>query len=201
MVEHYYTEEQTSPFKPTKVMMTVGGVQLELYTAGGVFSPKQLDSGTKLLIESAIIEKGWEVLDLGCGYGIAGIALKKRYPSINIIMSDVNKRAVKLARMNAELHKIKSEIIQSSIFSSPKFEGRSFDTIILNPPQTAGKQICFDMIEQSFQHLKKGGMLQIVARHQKGGKHLSQKMEEIFGNVEDIAKRSGFRVYVSKREK
>ena len=40
-------------------------------------------------------------------------------------------------------------------------------------------------------------LLQIVARHNKGGKTLMEKMDEVFGNVKDIAKKSGFRVYIS----
>jgi 16S rRNA (guanine1207-N2)-methyltransferase len=74
-----------------------------------------------------------------------------------------------------------------------------FDTILLNPPQTAGKKLCFELIEESKAHLKKDGLLQLVARHNKGGKDLSKKMLEVFGNVEPTAKEAGFRVYVSKR--
>ena len=103
MTEHYYTEKQTSPFRPSKVVMTVNNTQLEMYTAGGIFSPKKLDNGTKLLIEACTIKKGWDVLDLGCGYGIVGIALKKKNPSVGLVLSDVNRRAIKLARMNLGL--------------------------------------------------------------------------------------------------
>jgi 16S rRNA G1207 methylase RsmC len=40
----------------------------------------------------------------------------------------------------------------------------------------------------------------VVARHAKGGKMLEKRMEEKFGNVEVVAKKGGFRVYVSKKE-
>ena len=73
-----------------------------------------------------------------------------------------------------------------------------FDTIITNPPQSAGKQVCFEIIKQAKLHLKKGGLLQLVARHNKGGKELEKKMKEVFNNVKDIAKKSGYRIYVSK---
>ena len=73
-----------------------------------------------------------------------------------------------------------------------------FDVILLNPPQTAGKKICFRMIEESKEHLNKGGSLQLVARHQKGGRSLQAKMEEVFGNVKVIARGSGYRIYYSE---
>ena len=197
MTEHYYTEKQTSAFNPKKIAVKVSGDELEFYTAGGVFSPKKLDAGTKLLTESAVVEEGWKVLDLGCGYGVVGILLKKINQSLEVVMSDVNTRSLDLTRMNAKLHKVDVEIIHSDSFSDAELDKKMFDTILFNPPQTAGKAVCFKMIEESKTHLVKGGLLQIVARHQKGGKHLSQKMEEVFGNVKDTAKKSGYRVYVS----
>ena len=68
----------------------------------------------------------------------------------------------------------------------------TFDTIICNPPHKAGRKLCFQIITESFDHLDKNATLQLVARHQKGGKELAKKMNEIFGNVQDGAKKSGF---------
>jgi len=198
--EHYYTEKQTSAFRPQKVRMRGLGTEFSMYTAGGVFSPKKLDNGTRLLVKNAILEKGWKVLDFGCGYGVVGVTLKKRNSSLDVVMSDVNSRAVKLSRMNAELHNVKVLVIHSDIFKDKELSAMKFDTILLNPPQTAGKDVCHRMIEDSADHLNKGGLLQLVARHQKGGKGLSQKMEDVFGNVRETAKGSGFRVYVSEKE-
>jgi 16S rRNA G1207 methylase RsmC len=53
------------------------------------------------------------------------------------------------------------------------------------------------LIEESKNYLKQKGSLQIVARHNKGGKTLSKKMEEVFGNIKVIAKKSGYWVYMS----
>ena len=198
MAEHYYTEKQSSAFSPKKIKIDVLGMVFELYTAGGVFSPKRLDPGTRLLIESAKVKKGWKLLDLGCGYGVVGIAIKKKNPAVEIFMSDPNTRAVKLANMNVKLCRIDAEIIHSDVFSNPRLKELLFDTILLNPPQTAGKDVCFRMIAEAKKHLVKGGLLQIVARSQKGGKQLSKKMEDVFGNIDEVSKKSGYRVYVSK---
>jgi 16S rRNA (guanine1207-N2)-methyltransferase len=200
MTEHYFTKKQTSEFKPEKIKVNVLGMELTIETSGGVFSPKQLDIGTKLLIESAIIRDGWKILDFGCGYGVVGIALKKKYPGIEITMSDVNERAVRLATMNATQNKVDATIMQSDIYANPTLDMMRFDTILLNPPQTAGKLTCIRMISDSKSHLNKGGLLQIVARHNKGGESLSKKMEEIFGNMAETGKKSGYRVYVSENK-
>ncbi len=199
MTEHYYSKEQTSAFRPIKRRFQAAGARFDLYTAGGVFSPKKLDRGTEILITNAKISKGWNVLDLGCGYGVVGIALKKINPSIKITLSDTNSRAIKLARMNLKLNNMEGKAVQGDAFE--KIPEKNFDTIILNPPQTAGKKTCYKLIEESAPHLKEEGLLQIVARHQKGGKELEKKMKETFGNVEETAKKSGYRVYVSKKPK
>ena len=75
-----------------------------------------------------------------------------------------------------------------------------FDVILSNPPQTAGKELCFKLIEESKNYLKYNGSLQLVARHKKGGNTLSKKMEEVFGNVKVIAKKSGYFVYLSVKD-
>ena len=199
MTEHYYSEKQTSLFEPKKINIWLKGTEFDMYTAGGVFSPKKVDTGTKLIIEKAIVKNGWKVLDFGCGYGVLGIALKRKRPLLDMVMSDINVRAIKLVKMNLRLHNIIAEVLQSDVFANKKLDAMEFDTIILNPPQTAGKKLCFRMIEESKDHIRKGGLMQIVARTKKGGKHLSEHMENIFGNVREEAKGSGYRVYVSEK--
>ena len=112
-------------------------------------------------------------------------------------MSDINKRAVMLARKNAELNSVSCRILQGNLYD--KIEKKDFEVVLSNPPQTAGKEICFKVIEQSKSQLVAGGSLQIVARHKKGGKTLSEKMQEVFGNVKIIARESGYSVYFSEK--
>lgn len=197
-MSHYFSEQQDSAMKYYDIEINLFGDVFNIVSAPGIFSAKHLDKGTELLIKNAVVEKGWRVLDLGCGYGPVGIAIARKYPGTTVVMSDINKRAVKMSRLNVDTMGLDN----AEVVHSDKFEHISgkFDTVLLNPPQTAGKQVCFDMIEGSREHIKKGGLLQVVARHNKGGKTLSDKMKDVFGNVEDAAKKGGFRVYVSTRD-
>lgn len=194
---HYYSKQQTSDLNLEKINIKLGNLTFPMYTGSGVFSKKRLDKGTELLIRNTRIKNGISVLDLGCGIGIVGIYIKKTFPDSEVFMSDINKRAVFLARKNAKLHEIDANIVQSNSFDKIK---ELFDAILLNPPQVAGRDTCFQMIEDSFKHLKEGGSLELVARHNKGGKVMSEKMKEVFGNVEDTAKGSGYRVYFSQKK-
>ena len=139
-----------------------------------------------------------KILDLGCGYGAVGIAISRAFPESQVLMSDINERAVQISQENARLNKSNAKAVKSDVFENLH---RAFDCILLNPPQSAGKNLCFRMIEESFEHLNAGGSFQLVARHKKGGRTLSEKMHEVFGNCKAIAKSKGFRIYYSEKER
>lgn len=198
-MSHYFDEKPDSKYIEhtlnTKIKRDGKEVSLTLTTASGLFSLKRLDVATKLLIEKSEINPESKILDLGCGYGVVAIALKKLYPSIDITASDINERAIQITNTNAKGLGI--NVQKSNICKNLPHD---FDSILTNPPYVAGRKVCFAFIEESFECLKIGGNLQLVARHNKGGKTLSEKMESIFGNVKSLAINSGFRIYYSVKE-
>jgi len=195
-MEHYYSKKQNSLLNIKRIRQKIKNIDFEFYTGSGVFSKERIDKGTLILAENMIINKNSKVLDIGCGIGVLGITAAKFFNAEDV-MSDINKRAVMLAKKNIELNNVKAKIHQGNLYE--KIKQNDFDVILSNPPQTAGKETCFKMIEQSKKYLKNGGSLQLVVRHNKGGKTLSKKMEEVFGNLKVIAKKSGYWVYVSEK--
>ena len=193
MTEHYYSKSQTSPLNLREIKAVISGKRYTFFTGSGVFSKKKLDFGTKVLTENMQVKEGDEVLDLGCGIGIVG-RVAATMTSKKVVMSDINSRAVKLARMNTKNLK-QCKVVKGDLYES--VEGEKFDVILVNPPQTAGKKVCHAMIEGAKDMLKEKGSLQLVARHNKGGESLSKYMEEVFGNMHTIVKKGGYRVYVS----
>ena len=194
--EHYFSKSQTSELKITEFKAHIRGFDITLKLGSGTFSAKKIDAGSRLLAETMRIDKHDAVLDLGCGTGIVGIIASK-ITNNKVIMTDVNERACVLAKENIKGIQ-NAEVRCGNMYEPVKAD--KFDTIILNPPHTAGKDVCIKMIEQALDFLNKGGSLQIVARHNKGGETLSGHMKEVFGNMQDIAKKGGYRVYMSVRE-
>lgn len=193
-MSHYYSEHQHSKLNLKKFSAIIRGKNFEFYTASGIFSKNKIDKGTLLLLENMIINENDNVLDLGCGIGIFGIVASK-FPKTKVIMTDINKRAVELAKMNVKLNNIENaEVRQGNLFAPIK---EKFNAIIINPPMKVGYKVCFEIIEKAKDFLLDNGRLQLVALHNKGGKRLAEKMKEIFNNVEEIAKKSGYRVYLS----
>ena len=193
-MEHYYSEDPTSAFDIKKIFQNIKGTEFEFWTSPGVFSKDKIDKGTLILAENMIVGKNFKILDVGCGIGVLGIAAAKLF-NANVVMTDINKRAVVIAKKNIDLNNIKAEAYQGNLYEKIKDNG--FDSVIANPPQTAGKELCFQLIEESKKYLKENGSLQIVARHNKGGRTLSKKMEEVFGNVKTVSRKFGYSVYLS----
>jgi len=197
MTEHYYTERPKS--KPEYGLITtyLRNRQFTFLTASGVFSKTRIDPGTRLLIETMILpEKGY-ILDLGCGYGPVGIAAAVFNPKLHIVMTDLNERALWLAKENAKRNRAENVETRKGFLYEP-VKDMKFETILSNPPTTAGMKIVLPIIQQAPRCLVKDGLLQIVVRSKISGKTLTQAIEETFGNITVHARKSGYRVLTAK---
>jgi len=194
---HYYSKNPPRNQQRFSLRLDIKGQRIELASSGGIFSKSKVDRGTIVLLESMILPEKGEVLDMGCGCGVIGIAVSKFRPKLRVTMVDVNPLAVRLSKENAESNDIPNSIVmQSDLYSN--LEGREFDLIISNPPLAAGYKVIFPLIEGAKSHLKEGRSLQIVLR--KGVNAIPKKMADVFGNVDLISKKSGYKVFRSIKE-
>lgn len=200
MSDHYYSNKPTSAHDIQQVEVELRGVRLKFHTDAGVFSKKRIDPGTELLIESLRLPPDLHrVFDLGCGYGPIGLTLAKLLPQATISMSDINERAVDLARQNAAVNGIHNVIIKVGEGFTP-FPDRNFDLVVTNPPIRAGKQVIYPLIDEAWRALNPGGWVAAVILTRQGAKSLEQKMTEVFGNVAEWEKGGGYRVVASQKK-
>ncbi|WP_029608519.1 peptide chain release factor N(5)-glutamine methyltransferase [Mycoplasma simbae] len=76
----------------------------------------------------------FSVLDLCCGSGFIGLALKKNMPNIQVTLSDIDPEALQQTRENALINFGNADvvkIIQSDLFANID---QKFDLIVTNPP-------------------------------------------------------------------
>ena len=137
-MEHYFSPNPKSALKKQIFKSRILGNDIQVTSSSGIFSVREIDFGSRLLSENAKIQ-GKSVLDLGCGYGIIGISLKKKYPDIELSMTDINERAVRLAKENCALNGIEAQVLKSDLFSHPQLREKKFSTILTNPPFSAGR--------------------------------------------------------------
>lgn len=193
--EHYYTQSPTSELLVKETVFTLrNGHSYPFKTPSGVFSFGHVDRATRILIEYFHFHPG-TLLDLGCGYGVIGITLKKEFPSLTVFMSDINERAIRFSKVNTKNHNLEIEIRQGPLLDP--WEGLKFDTIVTNPPIAAGKSVWTEIVEKSIHFLNPQGSLQVVAFHHKGGERIMNRMAETFGNVATTVKSGGIRIYES----
>lgn len=195
MDQHYYTENPESEIKEKSFTENICGLQLHFTSVSGVFSfGTRIDKASANLIKN-FSPSGSKILDIGCGYGAIGNYIKALFPGQNVTMIDVNNRALSYARSNAKVNKLIVEVLNSNLYEA--LPSVRFDDIVSNPPIAAGKELNLRLIEESYEHLNSNGALWLVAFHNKGGSTLKDKMQSIFGNVTDIDKSGGIRVYKS----
>ena len=186
-MSHYFTNDDNLKSNPRIISHEFNGKIFEFHTDSGVFSPEKVDYATDLLMQNIESSAG-KLLDLACGYGPIGIILGKTF-GCNITMSDVNRRALELAKMNREMNGVNAKIIESNGLANIDGE---FDIITLNPPIHAGKDVCYKMYEGAAQHLTFDGKFYIVIQKKHGANSTITKLCEIYKSVETIYKKKGY---------
>ena len=199
MSEHYYSRTQKVESDPKFWDFTLRSHIFRFKTDNGVFSKREVDFGSRLLIESFIMPKvEGHVLDVGCGYGPIGLSIAKEFSNRIVHMVDVNERAIELAKENASLNKITNvDIYESDRLLNVR--GDTFAAILTNPPIRAGKQTVHDILEQSFEHLVPNGELWIVIQKKQGAPSALEKLKTLFSDVETVDKAKGYFIIKAKK--
>ena len=73
--------------------------------------------------------------DIATGSGCIGIALKKHFPNLKVIVSDISEKALKVAKENAKINHVEIEIRKGDLLES--FKGEKAHYIVSNPPYIA----------------------------------------------------------------
>ncbi|WP_041637594.1 class I SAM-dependent methyltransferase [Anoxybacillus flavithermus] len=191
MGDHYYTERPTVESKPFQWTYMLRGHQFLFTVDQGVFSKKEVDFGSRLLIETFVEPNvSGSILDVGCGYGPIGLALAKDFPHRMVHMIDVNERAIELAKKNKQQNDIENvRIYISDLFQ--RVEGK-FAAIVTNPPIRAGKAVVHSIFEQSANYLLSGGQLWVVIQKKQGAPSALEKLKTIFDEVDVVEKKKGY---------
>ena len=189
MPEYYCTSAPTSEHEERSFRAVFAGRVLAFDTDAGVFSKQHVDPGSELLCKSLPDDLHGDVLDLGCGWGAMTVMTLARFPKAEVVMADVNERALALAVSNVEKNHMQATAVLSDGFE--KIEGE-FDAVITNPPIRAGKAVIYRMFEDAKAHLVPGGALYLVIRKQQGAPSALKFLRELYGRAEVIERDGGY---------
>lgn len=163
------------------------GVSLTFSATWGLFSPKGIDAGTRLLLEHLDIQDGDTCLDLGCGYGAIGITLAKHVQTSTVYMVDKDFVAVDYARKNVEQNRLQNcHVLLSNGFSHlPNIQ---FDLIVSNLPANVGKELLQIFLADTQHYLKPNGRLYVVTISGLR-EFIKRNFKEVFGNYRKVKQR------------
>ena len=169
------------------------GQSVQVQSVPGVFSHGRLDLGTKLLLENLEGLPAGHYLDFGCGAGVVGSFLKKRYPDAQVSMLDVDAFAVYSSQLTLAANQLEATTIAGDgIHAAPK----QLAAIISNPPFHQGVHTQYEttesLLREAAEHLQPGGELRIVAN---SFLKYPPLIERYLGSCTVLAERDGFKVY------
>jgi 16S rRNA G1207 methylase RsmC len=197
--EHYFTPTPDSPEHRQPVNATVWGRPMSLTSASGVFADGRLDLGTGVLFRSvAPPTSPGRLLDLGCGYGIIACALALACDEAEVWAVDVNERALRLCRENAEALGVGGRVFAVAPDAVP--DGLELDQIWSNPPIRIGKPALHDLLLGWLPRLRIGGHANLVVGRNLGADSLQRWLVSEGFPCERIASAKGFRVLRARRE-
>ncbi len=197
--EPYWTERPRSRSAPSERRFLYRGELLAFTVDTGVFSSHGLDPGTALLIENLGVRPDDRVLDLGCGWGSVGVAAAKAAARGRVVLTDVNRRAARLARANLARNGILHAEVRVGEGFAP-VAGETFDVIATNPPYRIGRERILEILARAYEHLAPAGRLVLVGKGSQGIRYYQGWLEEHWaGRVTVLARGSGYRVLEARR--
>ncbi|MEJ2619609.1 MAG: methyltransferase [Candidatus Thiodiazotropha sp.] len=158
---------------------------LVFHTTWGIFSPKEIDDGTQLLINLMQIEPNNNCLDLGCGYGPIGLYMARRAPDGQTLMVDKDFMAVNYSNANAERNNLKNAKAMLSNAFDHIDPSLRFDVIASNIPAKVGKEMLSLILNDAKQRLNPGGMLYVVTINGLR-QYMKRNLSEVFGNYKKL---------------
>jgi 16S rRNA (guanine1207-N2)-methyltransferase len=190
--EHYFSADPSVAFRRTPVRAEVWGRELDLVSGSGVFAQGRLDVGTAVLFRETEPPTAQRYLDLGCGYGVIGLALATLVPGSVVRAVDVNERAVLLANENAAALGVADRFRAVTPEEVPADE--EYDEIWSNPPIRIGKPALHTLLRTWLPRLSPDGRAVLVVGKNLGADSLQRWLTEQGRPTRRLASAKGFRV-------
>jgi 16S rRNA (guanine1207-N2)-methyltransferase len=171
--------------RPPQFSATLRDREFRFTTAWGLFSPREIDLGSALLIEHLEVAEDADTVDIGCGYGAIGLVLASMAPRGETWLLDKDFVAVECARQNAEANRLSNVTAMLSNGLSAVPATRLFDVATANLPAKAGNEMLTLILADAHAHLRPGGRIYVVTTTALR-RFIERMFTELFGNYEKV---------------
>ena len=176
---------------------TLKGIPFVFHSTWGIFSPRNIDEGTLLLLKYLDIKEDDDCLDLGCGYGPLGLTMAKLAPKGKTTLVDKDFKAVEYSNKNAELNQVKNaEALLSNGFD--QISGRQFDIVVSNVPAKVGNEMLSLFLHDAYNQMKPGAKIYVVTITGLR-KYIKRNFEEVFGNYKKLKQGPNYTVAMATK--
>ena len=177
---------------------TLRGHPYTFHSTWGLFNPRRVDEGSRLLVNHVEVAPNALSLDLGCGYGPIGLVLAHLSPAGMVHMVDRDFVAVDYARKNAALNGLPNcQVYLSNAFSH--VPDVPFDLIAANLPAKSGNEMLSIILHRARERLRPGGRFYVVTIS--GLKdYIKRNFRDVFGNYRKVKQSKTYAVSLAQRE-
>lgn len=177
---------------------TLKDIPFVFHTTWGLFSPRNIDEGTLLLLKYLDIGENDDCLDLGCGYGPLGLTMAKLAPNGKTTLVDKDFKAIEYSNSNAELNQIKNaEALLSNGFD--QIRERKFDIVVSNIPAKVGNELLSLFLYDAYKQMKPGAKIYVVTITGLR-KYIKRNFIEVFGNYKKLKQGPSYTVALAIKE-
>ncbi|NHB58674.1 methyltransferase [Acinetobacter shaoyimingii] len=200
-IEKTVTSKNLADWAQQYTVNTPNG-ELTICALPGVFSQKNLDVGTAVLLPYLNQVTSGKIADFGCGAGVISAYLAKLNPKNRIFAMDVDAFALESTRMTFAKNQLTPEQLEVKAVTGIEDAPLFLHAIVSNPPFHQGIQTNYNASENlcknARRHLKSGGELWIVANRFLNYPIL---IEQNFGQCTTKADQQGFKVLFANTQK
>ena len=182
--------------KDIKFSEALAGHMLNYHTTWGIFSPREIDDGTRLFFKHIKVNPTDDCFDLGCGYGPIGLTLAKMAPQGQTLMVDKDFMAVEYSNKNAQVNHIQNATAILSNGFQHVDPALQFDVIASNVPAKVGKEMMTLMLNDARNRLRPEGRLYLVTINGLR-QYMKRNLQEVFGNYKKLKQGEKYTVHLA----
>jgi len=175
------------------------GRRFVFHSTWGLFSPREIDEGTRLLLQHLETTPQDDCLDLGCGYGPIGLALAALAPEGRTLMIDKDFVAVEYSNRNARLNGLANASARLSDGFRDIDPALRFDLIASNIPAKAGKEALSLYLHDARERLRPGGRLYLVTINGLR-QFMKRNLQDVFGNYGKLKQGAHYTVALARQD-